>query len=529
MKLELQIGEEKRTIEIENDETLLRAMQRSGAVVNAPCGGKGTCGKCRIRLLRNGKIPVRELLACQTTGAQLVQIWVRERFDTVSASGSAELQDQRKKAISLPEDTLWDSPEGVKCVEPATIDSAEGQEQRYGVAFDIGTTTVAAMLWELGSDGERAARMPLATASAANPQCSFGADVISRMEYVGGDGHRLAQMQALTVQCMNRLLAELTEAVKLRRSNIYRISAVGNTTMMHFLFGKDVSGLMKAPFAGEELPLEAEAKSLGLQVEDGVMLRTLPVMGGHLGADAAAVLLALRLPQRKEAALALDIGTNGELLITDGTGRVWGCTTAAGPAFEGGNIGCGMRGEPGAIETVRPAEDGRSLNIGVIGDGEAKGLCGSGLIDAAASLLALGWMDEEGRLTQEEIRLAPQIALTQRDIRQLQMAKGAIAAGTAILQQQTKREPNTVFLAGAFGSYIRPESAVAIGLLPAGIPVVACGNAAGVGASLILCSDREWMRGCDWAGELVRIELAEQKEFTGAFLSAMYFPTGKLN
>lgn len=508
MNYKLRLGAQSLPLDIEPSETLLSAMRRIGAAPDAPCGGKGSCGGCRVRLLRNGSRPLREVLACQTTGASLMQIWIRERFDTIEAKQSQELQDQKKREILLPM--------GVR-----REDEAE-KTPRFGIAFDLGTTTIAAMLWELS---ESQSQRPLKTASALNPQTAFGADVISRLEYVGKDCKAQKQMQSLLIQCMNQLMEELTKAAKLSEDDIQRLSAVGNTTMMHFLFGLDSSGLRKAPFQGETLPLKIKAHTLGLRVKPDVELRSLPSMGGHLGSDAAAVLLALRLPQKKEGALVLDIGTNGEVLLTDGQGGLWGCTAAAGPAFEGGNISCGMRGEPGAIEEVRLVTEGSGLALCVIGGKAPRGICGSGLIDAAAMLLASGRMGQDGRLLKEEsVFLAEGVELSQRDIRQLQMAKGALAAAQRILIQKTKKRPSQVFLAGAFGSYIRTESARAIGLLPKEIPATICGNAAGVGASMILLSSAEWKRGCEWAERLKHIQLAQDEEFTRVFLEEMYFP-----
>lgn len=528
MNVRLQVGETTTTLTIEDRETLLLALRRQGVEMQATCGGKGICGKCRVKLLREGKIPVGEVLACRITGAQLLGMWARERFDTVVIEETKPMQTQRKREVVLPENVKRDekTPDAV----------------HYGVAFDLGTTTIAAMLWDLSSGSDE--RTPLATAAAENPQSVFGADVISRIEYAMENKGGAQRLHRAMVECMNRLLGELTEAMGISISNVYRLSAVGNSTMMHTLLERDLSGLAKAPFAGEELPVEAEAKTLGLAVGDGVKLRTLPLMGGHLGSDAAAVLLALRLPEKKEAALALDIGTNGELLLTDGKGGLWGCSAAAGPAFEGGNISCGMRGEPGAIERVRPAPGGRGVVVSVINgaaettettettgvDGAtetcaaARGICGSGLIDAAAALLAMGEMDDVGRLRSgESFFLTPKVFLTQKDIRQLQMAKGAIGAGRRILAKRASDEIRSVYLAGAFGSYLDWESAVAIGLLPKGIPVCSCGNAAGVGASMILLSEEEWRRGCEWAGRLVHLELAEEPEFAEIFLEEMYF------
>lgn len=392
-------------------------------------------------------------------------------------------EDRTKGEIQLPQDVLW---------EEKPVNGAGG----FGIAFDIGTTTVAAMLWDLSEPGIA----PLTSGTIPNPQRIHGVDVISRIEYAQGSSQRIAELQEMILGAMRELttglVSELWEAVPGSKVpvNIRRISVVGNTTIMHFLFGKDPSGLAAAPFRGEELPLEIHAKALGFgpkrigeelwSLTEDAAVRTLPVMGGHLGSDAAAVLLALRLPEETEPALVMDIGTNGELLFTDGRGQTYGCSTAAGPAFEGASVSPGSK-----------------------------------FIDAAASMLNQGWMDEDGLVSRPGL-------LDQKDIRQLQMAKGAIAAGAELLTAKSvgSQMPDRMILAGTFGNHIRPESAVRIGLVPKGTTIESCGNAAGVGASLILLSDKEWERGIRWAKTVAHVELADEPAFTDHFLRNMNFP-----
>lgn len=550
-------GEEEFSLQVAPEETLLAAIQREGIFLVADCGGQGTCGKCQVHLQRDGKPLMmrgdRKLLACQVTGADLARWSVQEKFDRVVPETPSNGQSGGSEKFGEQPDILQ---AGKKCHIhlPEDVHLRDEADEGWGIAFDVGTTTVAAMLWNLG---DVRAVEPVATAAAANPQAAFGADVISRLQYAAEDRDRAAQLQQLVVECMNRLSGELLGQLEARgiatggSRRIRRLSAVGNTAMMHLLWGADPSGLTRAPFAAEDLPLEISAEKLGLEAGEGALVRTLPSMGGHLGADAAAVLLALRLPLAEKAVLALDIGTNGELLLACGR-STWGCSTAAGPAFEGANISCGMRGEPGAIQSVDVAQDRGSLEVDIIGCGEpddqkcdvfpegrtlARGLCGSGLIDAAAALLRIGWMDETGRLLVsgkaeeqvQQVELTPGIFLTQKDIRELQSAKGAVAAGVKLLSEQAgiaTAALDRVYLAGAFGSYIRRESALAIGLLPAVDcdKVEVCGNAAGVGASLILLSTAEWRRGCAWAAELSHLELADHAGFMDAFLEGMYFP-----
>ena len=384
--------------------------------------------------------------------------------------------DLTKGEIQLPEDVLWEEIQG----------------STYGVAFDIGTTTMAAMAWDLSSDHRKST--PLNSMAMRNPLTIYGRDVISRIHTANGDPQRIEKMQRELLDALQQMTDELVNELRKSESEysrdpvrVQRLSAVGNPTMMHFLFGKDPSGLAAAPFRGEELPLEITAESLGFTggrawtLDDGATLRTLPVMGGHLGADAAAALLAARLPEETGPVMMVDVGTNGELILADGCGRLWGCSTAAGPAFEGG--------------AITP---------------------GSKFIDAAASMLEQGWMDEEGCV------LRP-ILLNQEEIRQLQMAKSAVRAGVEVLQTIAGVSRSQILLAGTFGSHIKPQSAVKIGLLPEDAEIWNLGNLAGVGASLILLSNEEWKRGISWAKMVTHVELAEKPEFAEAFIRNMEF------
>lgn len=384
-------------------------------------------------------------------------------------------QDLTKGEVRLPEDVLWES---------------RNQEGTYGIAFDVGTTTIAAMLWDLSLER----RSPIRSMAGKNPLTLYGRDVISRIHAVGGDPMQIESMQRELVTGLKQMADKLTDELRIAELKgsdipvrIQCMSAVGNPTMMHFLFGKDPSGLAAAPFRGEALPLEISAESLGFAggrtwtLDDGAVLRTLPVMGGHLGADAAAALLAARLPEERIPLLLVDVGTNGELLLTDGEGGLWGCSTAAGPAFEGGSI-----------------------------------TPGSKFIDAAASMLEQGWMDEEGLV------LRPML-LSQEEIRQLQLAKSAVRTGVELLQTVAGIAQPEILLTGTFGSHIKPKSAVKIGLIPGEVDIHSAENLAGVGASLILLSREEWERGIAWAQTVTHVELAEEPGFAEAFVRNMDF------
>ena len=478
--------------------------------IQAPCGGQGTCRKCTVYLSGpEGETPV---LACQTP--------VQEGM-TVRLPSAAPL------SVTL---------EGAEADVPCPPD---GGLKGYGVACDIGTTTVVCHLVDL-SCGKR-----VATVGEGNAQRPYGGDVISRIR-ASMEGYRPALTAAITGQ-LSRMITALRESAGLEANQITRMAVAANTIMCHLLTGMAPDSLGAAPFT----PLSRfgdqwDARALGLPFEGSVYIA--PAVSGYVGGDITADLLAAGLDRAERPVLLIDVGTNGEMALGHGEHFLC-CSTAAGPAFEGAQIRCGMTAAPGAVSSVR-YEDGR-LVCSVIGGGEGKGLCGSGLIDAMAVMLTLGAVDETGRMLDVEededeipdqarpylflledepaFRLTDQVFVTQADVRKLQLGKGAIAAGVKVLMDAygaAWEEIGALLLAGGFGSYIRPESAARIGLIPAQLlPVTrAVGNSAAQGAQMALVSQRARERLERLQANMEYRELSGLAEFNDAYMEAMMVP-----
>lgn len=430
---------------------------------------------------------------------------------------------------------------------PADFTPQEGGEG-LGAAFDIGTTTVVGMLWDLRSGKQ------LAAFAEANPQNEFGMDVISRIDFCGSGNENLELLRSRITGCLNHILGKLCEKTEKQTGDIHRILICGNTTMSHLFAGYPPRTLARAPFSPAytgTLRLKGREARLDMDEKGEVIL--LPNIAGHVGGDITAGLLATRALEQDGPTLFIDIGTNGEIVLIDGE-RTLACSAAAGPAFEGSAILHGMRAAEGAIERVR-IRDGEVL-FKTIGECKPQGICGSGLIDAIAGMLECRLINRAGRLINREeaekkgfprglqrrlltegkerkFVLAPKergedIAITQQDIRQVQLAKGAIAAGTSLMLEELgrrKEELERVIVAGAFGSYIDRESAVAIGLLPhVSIETIwSAGNTAGAGVSMALANREECRKAEALPSLIEHVELAEKANFQSTYMSAMAF------
>ena len=461
------------TVQVERGTTLLEAAIRAGLHPDAPCAGRGTCGKCRVRA------EGREVLACQTAA---------DRDMTVT------LPEARRERILTAGVTAQAEPDG---------------RHRYVLAFDIGTTTVVAYLLD-GITGKA-----LSQASALNPQTQFGADVISRIQLVMEQGP-----DALST-CIREGLAALTREAAQRAGigpeDITLAAVVGNTAMHHLMLGIDPAPLTTPPymprvFEALELP---SAGLLPIAAEGTV--RVLPNIAGFVGADTVGCMLSTRFDRLEDLTLMIDIGTNGEIVLGDRRRRL-ACSTAAGPAFEGARISCGMRGAVGAVDRVW-LEDGQ-IRWHVIGGGEAVGLCGSGLLDLTAALLDSGVLDETGRmLCGSAYRLGDTGVV---------LAKAAIRAGIELMAEKLGAAVDSirsVYLAGAFGNFLDPVSACRIGMLP---PVLldrvrGIGNAAGEGAKLAALSGAEFDYSKRLAAETEFLELASLPQFQDCYVDCLGF------
>lgn len=479
------------------------------------CGGKGSCGKCKGRVLAGDAGAYSE--------EEKKLLTEKERQDGIRLLCQIHALTDLNLAVCL------DAPKEKQ--EMQRLDGMEGEGRKendsktghYGVAFDLGTTTLAAALFDWKK------KRKLLEISAWNPQGVFGADVISRMQYcLHGDG--AVQMQGKLLEGMNLMLSELLSALREQSGeeiSIDTVVAAGNSAMTHFLLGEDVASLAKTPFRPAFLKgQERNAAALGLCVPEHTKLFTLPLLGGQVGGDITAALLSVDIFSQEEGTLLVDIGTNGEIAFFR-NGKLYVCSAAAGPALEGAGISCGMRAQAGAVEKVWLT--GGEVYTKVLGNAKPLGICGSGLIDAVAVLLELGKLHADGYLEDGEFSLCSgSVRITQEDIRQFQMVKAAIHAGiTAVVRAAGAElsEISQIYIAGAFGSSLRKQNAVRTGLLP-DVPsgrIQAVGNASLKGAGLVLCSGEKRRQAELIRDAVVLTELAGSEDFQKEYLLQMGF------
>ncbi len=477
------LPENNKTLSAVAGANLLDVLKENGIYPDAPCGGNGTCGKCAM--LVDGA----EVLACRT---------VVDRDMTVALP---------QTQVRILQDSF--------CTEQGVAPRQEG----YLLAFDIGTTSVVCALLD-GKTGRE-----LAKSSMLNPQVAYGADVITRIQQaVRG---KLDQLSQLIRHAMTDLTQAVCDDAGISPQEVSVVSVVGNPAMQQLFLERCPENLSEIPFA----PALTEAKAVFckeiLPICSEAQLLIVPDIAGFIGADTIGCLLATRLYEEDALTLLVDIGTNGEMVLGNRDGMI-ACATAAGPALEGANIQFGMRAANGAIDHVW-IENGNIL-CSIIGDEVAKGICGSGLVDAVAVGLKLGLINKRGRiLTDDHIfHLTERVYLTQEDIRQVQLAKGAICAGIALLAKQLGveiEEIQKVWLAGAFGSFLNPESACRIGLLPEGLmqKIEAIGNAALSGAKMLACDGKLLPFTRNLVERTGVLELASLPAFPRTFAKAMLF------
>ena len=483
-------------------ETLLETLRRGGVQLSAPCGGGGKCGKCRVELQQDGR---REsVLACQYRAEGDCTVYV-----PALAGGSICTEGQER-----------------------TLSFTPGRSG-LGAAVDIGTTTVAVRLYDL-ADGSL-----LGTDSAWNAQAAFGADVISRCQYVMEHEDGLALLRESIRDQVFSLAGGLIRAAGREEGELSELYIAGNTVMEHIFMGLSPAGLAVAPFRAESLFTGEEAKQIR-----GVKTWAAPCAASYVGGDIMAGLLSTGLWQKPGVSLFLDVGTNGEMALGGREGFVC-CAVASGPAFEGAGIRCGMASTPGAVANVCWAADGPELTV--IGGGEAKGLCGSGLIKLLALLLEKGLVDETGWLLPPEeapagyekwlsedengngcFHLSSAVFLSAADVRQLQLAKAAVAAGIQVLLEEaglTAGEIDRVYLAGGFGTHLDPQAAAAIGMLPEELAgkTVSVGNSALAGAAMALLDGHSRAAMDEIQKQCKYIELSGDSRFNRAFPQHMMF------
>jgi uncharacterized 2Fe-2S/4Fe-4S cluster protein (DUF4445 family) len=594
-----------RPVRVPRGVTLFDAASWNGIAIDSTCGGHGTCKKCRVRFKADPPLPTsldlraytgQEIkdgwrLACRTLAdsdadVEVPPLTTRPKAATVGVGRQVILRPAvRKRYLELAEPSLADQVTDLERVLGAltdlnpvadlavlrtlgstlrqsdfkvtavvadetliAVEPGDTTDRAFGLAFDLGTTTVVATLLDLTTG------TPVAVESMLNKQQPFGADVIARISATMLDPAARDKLRQLAQETLAELGTAACEAGGVPPEEVYEVALAGNATMVHLVLGIDPEPLGVAPFimSARLLP-EVRARDLAVPAHPQARAVVFPAFGAYVGGDITAGLLASGMDRDPRIRLFIDIGTNCEIVLG---GRDWLLATAApaGPAFEGASIRCGMRAADGAIEAVAVTEDG-DLKLAVIGDTNPVGLCGSGLVDAVAALADAGVIDESGRFVHaEEVtdsaladRLtmigkervfvlhwsadrdpATSVYLSQRDIRELQFGKAAIATGWRILLEEVGLETadiKQVLLAGSFGSYLSAKSAIRIGLVPDVGPrrIIAAGNVAGEGAKMALLSMRDRAAALALLEEVKYVELSDRQDFNDRFIAQLGF------
>ena len=595
-KLQVISGDKRETIECKKGEILLKVLLRNGYDINAYCGGEGICGKCKVKL--KGKIQdpspaeqkylsEQELkegfrLSCQYQVENDLEVIYEQKEDiTVMTAGViTELDldlDLSKEKIQLDQATIENQTDYLKRIYDKTqtnninynnlkkiadldkkqdltvlkwrdqildISKDKINEKFYGLAVDVGTTTVVMYLLDLNTGQEKD------FTAFYNPQKKYGADVISRINYTYNNENGIKEMQTAVIEALNKGIDTLATENNITKDDIYKMSFVGNTIMLHLLLGIDAISIAKSPYVPvftDELDLKP--KEVGLNINENGIIQFLPSISGYVGADITGDMLTVNIDKLKGNNLMIDIGTNGEIVLNSGE-RIYSCSAAAGPAFEGANITFGTAGITGAISTFK-IED-QKFEFSTINDHKPIGICGSGLLDMIAEFFKHGFIESSGRIMDEDelkewqkqylgeykdqkaIQITEKadqettIYLTQKDIREVQLAKGAIAAGIEILLNKMDLKANDldrVFIAGGFGNYINPSNACFIKMIPECLEdkIIQIGNGAGTGAKIYLLNNQAKQRALDIKEKVKYIELSVNQEFQTEYINSMSF------
>ncbi|MGB3764748.1 MAG: ASKHA domain-containing protein [Ornithinimicrobium sp.] len=610
-RVELSFTPSGRTVRVPSGVSIFDAASWNGIAIDSTCGGHGTCKKCKVKVL-DSAAPIHRLdhrsfspdqlaegwrLACLAQATRSIEVEVpplttRPKAATVGVGRQVILRPAlQKRYVQLDEPSLQDQRPDLQricdaipdlhltpdlaalrripgvlreadykvtavIVDEALIDVEPGDTsgRTFAIAFDLGTTTVVATLLDTSTG------TPVAVASMLNKQQPFGADVITRISASMMDPEAGGRLRQLAQETLAELVMEVLADGNVPPHEVYEVALAGNATMTALALGIDPEPLGVAPFvmSSNSVP-PFLASELGLSVHPRARAIVFPALGAYVGGDIVSGMLATGMDRDKRTRLFIDVGTNCEIVLSDGD-RIVSTAAPAGPAFEGGAIRCGMRAAEGAIEVVEVGPDlDDGVCLQVIGDVAAQGLCGSGLVDAVSELVRIGLIDASGRLVSDEVAqaAAPYVAdrlafvgqervfvlqrqdpgapvsesiyLSQRDIRELQFAKGAIATGWALLLEHLSLEPSDVqqvLLAGSFGSYLSPAAAIRIGLVPK-VPVmriISAGNVAGEGAKMSLLSMRERAGAMALLDEVVYVELSDRADFNDRFIELLAFP-----
>lgn len=607
-RLKLSFTPANREVRVPPAVSVFDAASWNGIAIDSTCGGHGTCKKCKVKIL-DGTIPVSPMDQRAFAPEQLEQGWrlaclaavhtdlaieippltTRPKAATVGVGRQVILRPAiMKRYVELTEPTLSDQVPDVErllaaiddleltvdlhamrripsvirksdwkvtavIVDELLIDIEPGDTSatHHALAFDLGTTTVVATLLDTSTG------TPVAVASMLNKQQPFGGDVITRISATMMDPDALPRLTELAKATLAELTGNVCEEAGIDPTQIYEVALAGNATMVALLLGIDPEPIGVAPFIlSSRITPNVRAADLGVDIHPAAPAYILPSLGAYVGGDIVAGTLASGMDRDKRLRLFIDVGTNCEIVLGDGE-RLLSTAAPAGPAFEGGQIRCGMRAADGAIEVVKITND--DVELQVIGDVQPIGLCGSGLVDAVSELVRVGLLDSSGRLISEDAarELVPKLVsrltqvdkervfvlhwsgaegdvsesvyISQRDVRELQFAKAAISTGWTLLLEELgveEADVQQVLLAGSFGSYLSPASAIRIGLVPK-LPVlriVSAGNVAGEGAKMTLLSKAERAGAEALLKEVSYVELSDRKDFNDRFVDLLRFP-----
>ena len=612
-----------------DDLSIYDALSQAGVRISSLCGGKGTCGKCRIliqkgsqhlkdpsnselQMLTQSDIEKGWRLACQVkldpvkieksqNNPLEIRIFLPEeiliedfKILTSGVEKKIDLLPNIKKfhinvkkpslndpvpdlerilesyqtmiqtPIPIEHDVLKKLPDILRQEdhditltlkeqqEIIDIESGDTSQDNYGIAFDIGTTTIVGYLMNL-NDGKT-----YSVSSTLNPQTAFGEDVITRITYIRDTPKGLENLNQLVLDALNKIIDKTSKEAKVSISNIYEATIVGNSVMHHLFLGINPSYIGLSPYVpAVQTGLNIDSHSLGLNMAKNGNTFVLPLIAGFVGADTIGVIISSEIDKEKDLTLAIDIGTNGEIIIGNKDLLVTG-SCAAGSALEGAHISNGMRAAAGAIDTVKIDPDTLFAEYTTINGKKPMGICGSGLIDAVAEMLRSKIITRSGHFNKEfidherflkkeknfEFILTPKeatsigkpIVISQKDIREIQMAKGAFYSGTSLILNYLNRTREKdhhirqIFLAGAFGNYIDKKNAKFIGMIPdiSNEKIYQIGNAAGTGAQHCLINTELRNKAQKLLKKIEYVEIAVQENFQREYAEAMYFPHLKL-
>lgn len=597
VKLTIHSEKGKEVIDIKQGENLLDVLRNNKISIGSPCNGKGTCGKCKVKIIngleQTSYLDVKHLtkeelelgfrLACNVTINEDLEILLTEKNENMKVLVTGEEQEYdldsvvKKKYMVIDKPSLEDQRDDYKRLKDAYekdnlfinlkylpqighllreadfnvtatfyknrllhLENGDCVEQSYGLAVDIGTTTIAVYLLNL-NDGR-----VLDVESNVNNQRSYGSDVISRINFTIENPKGLGILKDTIISQLNNMIEALCKKNSINEDNIYDTVIVGNTTMIHLLLGLPCKNIALSPYVPIATgTLEFEAKELGINT--GGMVSLVPGISAYVGSDITAGILSSGMLNSEKYSLLLDLGTNGEMALGN-KNEVITCSTAAGPAFEGANIKYGIGGVEGAISKIDLSKD---KIYETVGNGKPCGICGSGVLDAVAQLVKFGIIDETGRMLESdeveqkeyhnriiEIDNMRQfivahnsiyegiIAFTQKDVREVQLAKAAICAGIKILLKEKNisfDEIEKVYIGGGFGNYMNIESSVDIGMIPKELKgkIKSVGNCAGSGAKMYLLSKGIRDNTVDIINKAIYVELSKRGDFQEYFIDSM--------